>query len=531
MNNCYYAIGGLLFSGEHILASIFDQNKNINLSYIRTEKLVRSKSPLSSDSKPKLEICTNWAFMVNYESFQHELCNKLIVTVRKTPDIAAHIAKYFCSYYMDYNKLKMFLSQSEEIQQLKKTYINLHELYSKYKDDLIVIEHDDIINNPQNIIDKIHKMLNLDPFNYNLDFLKYYEKLDAKQILGPVYDDFDQQIFWDDKQESAKLPKEIDIQLKLAIEGKFDEALKIVNKMEVEQPLNDRAAFNRGWFKMRDGKLLEGHQLLDRGRIVRVFGNPVPKLIKKPVWDGESKSKVLYYTEGGFGDQIHAIKYVNRIKQIASDVSICCSNELKNLLIENNYTNVFGYAELQYIDYDYWVPAMSVITVLGYEYKDLDGKPYLQNKRTTNNKKFTVGLKWSGNPEFEHHQHRKFPADLFFNSVYNDKFDFVSLQRDNESELCPDWVQKVKLDDWIDTQTAVSNCDLVISSCTSVAHLSAAIGVPTWIAIPILPYYLWALPGDKTVHYDSVTLFRQEVFNDWTHPFAKIKEKLKQYEG
>lgn len=531
MENCYYAMGGLLFSGEHILATILNQNKDICLSYVHAKNLIRSDSPLIKTKKVKLEICTNWTHLLNYNAFNHQLCNKLIVTVRKTTDIAAHIARYFHSNYKDFDSLRNFLSRSEEIEQLKKTYVNFSELYKNNKDNLIIIEHDDIINNTQCIIDKIHEIMNLKPFNYNLDVLKYYEKLDAKEILGPFYDDFDQPIFWDNEQESAKEPKEIDIQLKLAVEGKFDESLKIVNKMEEEQPHNDRAAFNRGWFKMSQGKLLEGHRLLDRGRMIRVFGNPIPNFINKPIWDGKSKSKVLYCLEGGFGDQIHAIKYVNRIKQIAYDVSICCSAELKNLLIKNGYENVFGYDEQPQFEYDYWVPAMSIVSILQYEYKDLDGKPYLKNLRSNNNKKFTIGLKWSGNPEFEHHQHRKFPVDLLFNSVYSDKFDFVSLQRDNESELCPSWVQKVNLNDWTDTQSVVSNCDLVISSCTSIAHLSAAIGVPTWIAVPILPYYLWAIPGEKTVHYDSVTLFRQEVFNDWTHTFAKIKEKLKEYEG
>ena len=52
-------------------------------------------------------------------------------------------------------------------------------------------------------------------------------------------------------------------------------------------------------------------------------------------------------------------------------------------------------------------------------------------------------------------------------------------------------------------------------------------GVETWIVIPILPYYLWALPGNRTPYYDSVTLFRQEKFERWEEPFNKIKEQLK----
>ena len=46
MKNCYYAIGGILFSGEHILATILKQNKNINLSYVDAKNLLKlEKNP------------------------------------------------------------------------------------------------------------------------------------------------------------------------------------------------------------------------------------------------------------------------------------------------------------------------------------------------------------------------------------------------------------------------------------------------------------------------------------------------------
>jgi len=82
------------------------------------------------------------------------------------------------------------------------------------------------------------------------------------------------------------------------------------------------------------------------------------------------------------------------------------------------------------------------------------------------------------------------------------------------------------LEHWEQTRAAVAGCDLVITSCTSVAHLSGAMGIPTWVVVPVLPYYLWAPPGDTTVWYDSVKLYRQEVFGDWTAPFKRIAADL-----
>jgi hypothetical protein len=85
---------------------------------------------------------------------------------------------------------------------------------------------------------------------------------------------------------------------------------------------------------------------------------------------------------------------------------------------------------------------------------------------------------------------------------------------------------EVDLSTWLATRKQISKCELVITSCTSIAHLAAAMGIETWIIVPILPYYLWALPGNTSPYYDSVTLFRQEKYGDWSAPFEKIKENL-----
>ena len=101
--------------------------------------------------------------------------------------------------------------------------------------------------------------------------------------------------------------------------------------------------------------------------------------------------------------------------------------------------------------------------------------------------------------------------------------DCISLQKEGD---CPDWMEKPSLETWDDTKKQISRCDIIVTSCTSIAHLSGAMGIKTFIVVPILPYYLWTLPGDKTPHYDSVTLFRQEKYGCWEAPFKKIKQAL-----
>jgi hypothetical protein len=122
-----------------------------------------------------------------------------------------------------------------------------------------------------------------------------------------------------------------------------------------------------------------------------------------------------------------------------------------------------------------------------------------------------------------------FDTELMFDLVKDS--DCISLQKDHDDNadglvVAPDWMEKPTLETWQDTQRAISRCDLVITSCTGVAHLAGAMGIKTWIVVPILPYYLWSLPGNKTPHYDSVTLFRQEAYGCWKAPFKKLKKQL-----
>jgi len=310
----------------------------------------------------------------------------------------------------------------------------------------------------------------------------------------------------------------LDKQLEAGIHGDFDKGWLIAQQLEKETPTCDRAAFNRGWYLLRQGKLLEGHKLLDQGRFEDVFGNRHIGS-SQPIWNGE-EGTVLLNLEGGFGDQIKSYRFAFDLQERSNRVVISCSPELASIFAEN-----FAVVQQEAacgVYHDYWLPSMSAIIPLGYEYEDLKGTPYIE--RTADPVPGRIGVRWSGNPKFEHEQHRFFPADLMFDAVKG--YDCVSLQRDKDSELKPEWLEQAPLDDWQITRKSISQCELVISSCTSVAHLSAAMGIETWIVIPLLSYYLWAIPGNKSSYYNSVTLYRQQKYGIWEHPFKSIKQDL-----
>ena len=346
----------------------------------------------------------------------------------------------------------------------------------------------------------------------------------AKDVLGYHYAKFCHPEFWRDKPTTLPQIDDLDLQLSASMIGNFEDGRRIADKLANERPDDSRAAFNRGWYELRDGKIQDGYRLMHQGRRVGIFGDKAPHT-PQPLWNGQVGT-VLLRLEGGLGDQIHQARYTANLVARGCKVVLSASGSLCALLKDiAGVSAVVQHGAEFGVYHDYWLPAMSAPVPLGLELADISGKPYIARPHVAKDR-LTIGLRWSGNKQFEKEHHKLFPPAPFFDAVKRDGVRFISLQRDADLDAKPDWVETVPLDSWLDTQRAVASCDLVISSCTSVSHLAAAMGVKTWIVIPVMAYYLYALPGPKTPYCDSMRLFRQSVFGQWHHPMEELRNAV-----
>ena len=96
---------------------------------------------------------------------------------------------------------------------------------------------------------------------------------DPKDVLKHHYTTFCQPEFWLDKPRTTPELHDLDLQLTASKMGNFAEGWRLAQKIEKEEPNNHRAAFNRGWYLLRQGEIQKGYQLMDRGRIEGVFGD------------------------------------------------------------------------------------------------------------------------------------------------------------------------------------------------------------------------------------------------------------------
>lgn len=318
----------------------------------------------------------------------------------------------------------------------------------------------------------------------------------------------------------------LDEALSYAINGAPERSEEILR----DQPQNDyRVLFNLGWHEMRKGNMKKAFEHFNYGRFIDVFGLPA---LPGKIWKDEplEGKTLLFRCEGGYGDQILNFRFAKRFEEMGARVLVSCAPELKALFSRHGFICVDNEV-IMCAHYDYWVPAMSAAYVLDMEYNDLDGSPFIfptePRKLFSKPGTLKVGIRWSGSPEFEDEQHRRFPPELMINLHDIPNTTFYSLQRDeNLVDGLPFGDMREQMKTWDETANIIAGCDVIITSCTSVAHLSAAMGKPTWIVTPVMPYYTWVVPGNTSRWYDSVKLFRQERYGEWEAPFQKIREEL-----
>lgn len=332
----------------------------------------------------------------------------------------------------------------------------------------------------------------------------------------------------------------IDQQLNLMIRGRFDEGWKISEELERIAPNNYRAKFNRGWFLINQGKWQEGFQCLEYGRSLGVYGSGRLNT-QKPIWDGSelNNKTVIINLEAGYGDNIIQARFATEVWKRGGKSILCCDQSLHSLF--NRIPGIYKcitMSEVQYTHHDFWIPGFSCSWIFGHTVDNFPNDPYIFAiqksvdlwKNILNTEKPKIGIRWSGNPKFEHQQFRIFPPELLIN-LYKSmpQVKFFSLQRDTDIIELPNEIDDLKnlLISWEDTAACIENLDLVITSCTSIAHLASAMGKKTWVIVPILPYHTWAYGNKHTPWYTKNTvIFRQTVFGKWSNVFKEIEQEL-----
>ena len=350
-----------------------------------------------------------WPDKDNIETMQKVLGDplKIIATVRPMVEC---IASFYLidSAYRKKNQdmdIKTWIKESPLMKALTDGYHAIKNGYEAYPENFCFVEYDNLCDNPQKELDRIADFIGVEKFKYNphieqideddsaWDIINLHKlrssikkiKHDTKQILGDrIFEKYQGGEFWNDTPEPIKEKmNKLDYQLEAGLKGDFITGQRLADEMEKEIPDCNRAKFNRGWYELRKGNLLEGHKCLDAGRFENVFGNRHIGS-SQPIWIGEKNVTVLLNLEGGLGDQIHGVRFAKNIADYGNKVVVSCSSELAELFIDcEGVSAVVQDKACLGVYHNFWLPSMSAVVPLNLEYKDLCGKPYIKRTRAS----------------------------------------------------------------------------------------------------------------------------------------------------
>lgn len=316
--------------------------------------------------------------------------------------------------------------------------------------------------------------------------------------------------------------------------GYSEKAFEIYSTLNQSDP---KVIFNSGWQYLRKGNFKEGFKRIIHGDKCRAWGHEYIYieqniLEKKYRWDGNFTEHLLLILEGGLGDEIIFLRWADYLKTKCITLSILCDPSLLRLFINSGY-NAFPKGLIDKIQYTAYCPGMNIPEIckinspkehVKFPYIKSFNEPFVARQLDSiSGGKKKIGIKFYGNKEFEHDQFRSPPRQSLeslsrFGQLY-------SLQLEEKDNTIPNCSRIIK--DWQDTYSVFSNLDLMVSSCTSTAHLAGAMGIKAIILVPFVPYFVWA--SDELPWYeDNITIIRQTKYNDWTEAMELLYKKVEE---
>jgi tetratricopeptide (TPR) repeat protein len=327
-------------------------------------------------------------------------------------------------------------------------------------------------------------------------------------------------------------------QLTLAL-AQFEDALRLNPNLRAAQCSRglvrlQLGEFERGWADYEARMGLPNYDTL---------------VLPQPRWDGAATDRaVLVHAEGGLGDTLQYIRYVQLARQRAANLIVAARPELVALLTTSGYAPLVSRAG-PLPSFDLQVPLLSLPYTFGTRLETIPSNvPYLTadsrlvakwRDKLSDYRGVKVGIQWQGNPRYWLDRFRSIPLDAFAPLAEVPGVTLFSLQKNEGREQLNAVAGKFAVvdlapqldtgpDAFVDTAAVMKNLDLVITSDTATAHLAGGLGVPVWVALGKRAEWRWLLYREGSPWYPTMRLFRQDVEGAWTTVFARIAEELRQ---
>jgi len=287
--------------------------------------------------------------------------------------------------------------------------------------------------------------------------------------------------------------------------GRLDEAEASLQAAHRLAPGDAVTRHALGIVLLSQGRYAEGWPHYDARHEIPELGLVKPRL-PFPEWRGEDPAgrRLLIFPEQGLGDQIQFARFAPWLAGHGADVTLMCHPALARLFGQSFDVRVIAASgAVDFPDPDYWVMSGSVAGRSGLRPDELPNAPYLRTDPPAGGGAGGIGLATHGNPAHANDANRSLApalAERLFALP-----GAISLHPEDTGAT-----------DFAQTAAIVDGLDLVISVDTSVAHLAAAMGKPTWVLLPkLMTDWRWMEGREDSPWYPTAKLFRQANPGDW----------------
>lgn len=273
-----------------------------------------------------------------------------------------------------------------------------------------------------------------------------------------------------------------------------------------------------------------------------------------PGWTGESLEgkSIVIWSEFGLGDEVFFLRFARMLKRQAGavKVTVVCQEPLVELFATSGEADaivaVNQTAELP--DHDFWVYPHDIPAYLPLTLDTLP--PSVPFLRTSPGMRafelpgradaFKVGVVFKGAPTHENDAWRSLSSlDVLMPLFERQEVEFYSLQKGPGAAEVAALAQRLDnfhdvgatVSTMMETARAIDALDLVLTVDTSVAHVAAAMGKPTWLLLPAFPDWRWHYAREDSPWYPSMKLYRHPFRGGWADVIARIGSDLAAWVG
>lgn len=305
---------------------------------------------------------------------------------------------------------------------------------------------------------------------------------------------------------------------------------ELINTPDIDEKIKNRAHYNLAAYHFERNefkKAIKNH--IEYGKKLDIIKEVNLPNVQR--WSGmRNKGKtIIICAQGGIGDELVNLRFMQNIKNLGmKPVWLTSKPSIVEVANRNGFMATTDFSSISLKNTDYCM-MFELPYLLDVDFSEVWNGPYLKpsvkhirkwKKILPEGKK--ICIKWFGNKEYDQDIYRSIPENVM-KKINKKEAHLISVQLEGLGTLdafdCAPMIESIE-----DTLAIITLCDFTVSSCTSVAHMSGALGTNTIVCPPIATYYIWMGRSDGKSHWygDNLHVVRQKEHKNWDKVMERV---------